>query len=632
VRSARVRLATLWISQCARVLADWCLRVTAILQWWRAGHGDISWHVATAVFIAPFILLAPLNGCLSNGLPRRGVLAGSSAFALAAVAVFAWLRAPWMVCLGVVALAAAVYSPARYAMLPAAAADSHLPLPRVNGLIEMGGASAIVGGLALGLTLSDSEEVLVGVLLGLNLLAFLAALSAWFPSDVLRPEPPLRAVADFFTDVRRVAADPVAAASVLALASFQAVVTAGSGALVADALGLGSGALEAVAWATVFVGAGAALGCALAGVPGHPRRNLGWVPLGATGLLAALGWAAAAADAGHLPWAPCLLLGIAGGLVNVPLRAAYMAAVPADARGNAMSVMNTAIYLLTAGLVLLVVLLVRSGLLATPLAQLLFLAVLTGLGAAAAWYELLPHAVELALEGPFALMYRVRTFGPGKDRIPDRGPLIVIANHTAYADPFWIGTFAPRHLTPLMTSLFYDLPVVRWLMVHVVGAIRVQLASFRRQAPELDEAVALLRRGGALLIFPEGQLRRTAEPTLRLFGQGVWHILQEMPQTPVVVCWIEGGWGSFSSYDRGPPMKNKRLDWRRPIDVAVEEPQVIPPKVLADPLVTRTFLMRACRECRRYLGLEVPPGQAVKPEEDDSEKGVAGPDAHPIPP
>ncbi len=632
MRSARVRLAMLWVSQCARVLADWCLRVTAILQWWQAGHGDASWHVATTVFIAPFILLAPLNGCLSNGLPRRRVLAGSSAFALAAVAVCAWLRAPWMVCLGVVAVAAAVYSPARYALLPAAAADSHLPLPRVNGLIEMGGASSIIGGLALGWELSGEGDVLVGVLLGLNLLAFLAALPACFPSDVLRPEPPLRAAADFFADVRRVAAEPTAAASLLGLASFQAVVTAGSGALVAYALALESGALQALASALAFVMAGAALGCLLAGVPGHPRRNLGWVPLGATGLLAALAWAAAAAGGHHLPWAPCLLLGFAGGLVNVPLRAAYMAAVPADARGNAMSVMNLAIYVFTAVLALVMVLLVGSGLLPTPLAQLGFLAMLTALGAAAAWYELLPHAVELALEGPFALMYRVRTFGPGKDRMPATGPLIVLANHTAYADPFWIGQFAPRHLTPLMTSLFYDLPVVRWLMVHIVGAIRVQLASFRRQAPELGEAVELLRRGGALLIFPEGQLRRTAEPTLRLFGQGVWHILQEVPRTPVVVCWIEGGWGSFSSYDRGPPMKNKRLDWRRPIDVAVEEPQVLPPEVLADPLATRTFLMRACRECRRYLGLEVPPGHPVKREEDDSEKGLAGPDGRPVPP
>jgi 1-acyl-sn-glycerol-3-phosphate acyltransferase len=607
------------------------LRVTAILQWARAGHGDTSWHVATAVAIAPFIFLAPLNGCLSNGLPRRHVLAGSSAFALASVAVFAGLRASWMVCLGVVALAAAVYSPARYALLPAAAADSRLPLPRVNGLIEMGGATSIIGGLALGMELSDSGEFLVGVLLGLNLLAFLAALPASFPSDVLRPEPPLRAVADFFADLRRVTADPVATASVLALASFQAVVTAGSGALVGYALALESGAFEALVGAMVLVGAGAALGCALAGVPGHPRRNLGWVPLGATGLLAALGWAAAAATGGHLPWAPCVLLGVTGGLVNVPLRAAYMAAVPADARGNAMSVMNTAIYVLTALLAVLVVLLVRGGLLGTPLAQLVFLAVLAALGAAAAWYALLPHAVELVMEGLFNLMYRVRTFGPGKDLIPTRGPLIIVANHTAYADPFWLGKIAPRHLRPLMTSLFYDLPVMRWLMVHVVGAIRVQEARFRREAPELREAVAVLRRGSALLIFPEGQLRRTAEPHLRLFGRGVWHILQEVPQTPVVVCWIEGGWGSFSSYAHGPPMKNKRLDWRRPIDVAIEKPQVLPPEVLADPLATRTFLMRACRECRRHLGLEVPPDRPARSgggEGDD----VAGADAQPVKP
>jgi 1-acyl-sn-glycerol-3-phosphate acyltransferase len=630
VRSARVRLASLWVSQCARVLADWCLRVTAILQWWRAGYPDASWHVATAVFIAPFILLAPLNGCLSNGLPRRRVLAGSSALALAAVAAFAWLGAPWMACLGVVALAAAVYSPARYALLPAAATDTRLPLPRVNGFIEMGGAASILGGLALGLGLANSAEALLAVLLGLNLLALLAALPAAFPSDVLRPEPLLRAVADFFGDVRRVAAEPAAAASLLGLASFQAVVTAGSAALVARAMQ--SGALEALKWAMIFVMGGAALGCALAGVPGHPRRNLGWLPFGATGLFAALGWAAAAVNDGWLPWAPCLLLGFTGGLVNVPLRAAYLAAVPADARGNAMAVMNATLYVLTAALALGMASLVGAGLLGTPLAQFGFLTILAALGAAAAWYELLPHAVELVSEALFCFMYRVRTFGPGKDAIPARGPLIVVANHTAYADPFWIGKIAPRHLTPLMTSLFYDLPVVRWLMVHVVGAVRVQQASFRREAPELGEAVAVLRRGGALLIFPEAQLRRTAEPSLRLFGQGVWHILQEMPQTPVVVCWIEGGWGSFSSYDKGPPLKNKRLDWRRPIDIAVEKPQVLPPEVLADPLATRTFLMRVCRECRRYLGLEVPPGPAARSEEGEKEDGVPGADAQPIPP
>ena len=79
-------------------------------------------------------------------------------------------------------------------------------------------------------------------------------------------------------------------------------------------------------------------------------------------------------------------------------------------------------------------------------------------------------------------------------------------------------------------------------------------------------------------------------------------------------------------------MKNKRLDWRRRISIAVEKPQVLPPEVLADPLRTRTFLMRACRECRRYLGLEVPPGREGKPEEGESEDDVPGSDTQPIKP
>jgi 1-acyl-sn-glycerol-3-phosphate acyltransferase len=160
-----------------------------------------------------------------------------------------------------------------------------------------------------------------------------------------------------------------------------------------------------------------------------------------------------------------------------------------------------------------------------------------------------------------------------------------------------------------MTSVFYDLPGVRWLMVHVVGAIRVQRGAFRREAPELREAVDRLRRGGCILLFPEGILRRKEEQPLMPFGQGVWHILHDLPQTPVVACWIEGAWGSFASYRGGPPMKNKPLDWRRPIEVAVSEPRVLDATVLADHRTTRAALRQACLDCRASLGLPVGDGE-----------------------
>jgi hypothetical protein len=93
---------------------------------------------------------------------------------------------------------------------------------------------------------------------------------------------------------------------------------------------------------------------------------------------------------------------------------------------------------------------------------------------------------------------------------------------------------------------------------------------------------------------------------LRQFGQGVWLILRKRPSTPVVVCWIEGGWGSYTSYFGGPPTVNKKLDWWHRIDVAIAEPQVLEPALLADHRATRTYLMRACLAARRYLGRPAP--------------------------
>src|SRR5262249_54904465 len=150
--------------------------------------------------------------------------------------------------------------------------------------------------------------------------------------------------------------------------------------------------------------------------------------------------------------------------------------------------------------------------------------------------------------------------------------------------------------------------------------IRVQDATFRREAPELQEAIEVLRRGDCVLLFPEAILRRKEELMLRQFGRGVWHILRAVPQTPVVVCWIEGGWGSYTSYKNGPPMPHKSLDWRRKIDIAVTEPQVLEPSLLADQRATRRYLMRVCREARGFLGLPVPPDSAVSADSVEAEE------------
>jgi len=644
VLSVRGRLACLWLSQVARVLADNCLRMFVVLEVARAGQQQhaAAWHQVTPFFILPFVLLAPVNGSLSNALPKRWVLVGSSAFCLGVTVLFGlgvgtpadpWL---WCAAVGLVAVGAAVYSPTRYALLPAAAQDGRLPLSRVNGLIEMGGAGAVVLGLVLGLYFHDwswpmaAEQlgwrsgsapwaealggtglpVAVALAAGLNLVAVLAALPVHFRSDVRRAEPAGRAVAGFFRDCARVLGDREARASVLGLACFLGLVTVGSGAVFTSTGGLRTDADRAgLVTSMVVVGIGVALGSFLSGLQAHLRRALGQVPFGVVGLLLALGWALLSTD---LTW-PCLMLGVMGGLVTVPLRANYQAIVPADARGNAMAVMNTIYYGLTSSLAGVMFGLTRSGILGVR-GQLIVLAGLAAVGAAVAWRVLFRESYEQVLEVVLWPIYRIRGHGPGLERFPIRGPVLVVANHSSWFDPAFLGKVLPRRFTAMMTSAFYDLPVLRWMAQRVYRAIRVEASAYRREAPELRLAIAALDRGDCLVVFPEGAMRKRADQPLRRFGQGVWHILRERPTTPVVVCWIEGAWGSYFSYANGPPTQNKRLDWWRAIDVALNEPQVLDPALLADQRATRAHLMQLCLDARRHLGLEpLPESSSVEP-------------------
>jgi 1-acyl-sn-glycerol-3-phosphate acyltransferase len=317
-----------------------------------------------------------------------------------------------------------------------------------------------------------------------------------------------------------------------------------------------------------------------------------------------------------------VIVGTLGGVIVVPLSATFQADLPPAVRGS-----GTAIcYLARAASIALMTALFVTETVAPEL-QFWVLTALAILAAVWAWWTFFRETLELALEILLFPMYRIRARGPGVAAFPCSGPLIVIANHSAWFDPVWLAKVLPRRLIPMMTSVFYDLPVMRWLMVHVAHAIRVQASTFRREVPELKEAVAVLDRGECLVIFPEGAMRKSAQQPLRPFGQGVWHILHERPGTPIVVCWIEGGWGSYFSYCNGPPTKNKRFDFRRAIDIAVTPPRMLPADLLENHKATRSFLMQACLEARAILGLEVPSLNAVdsKKEEETAPPTVGDP-------
>jgi acyl-[acyl-carrier-protein]-phospholipid O-acyltransferase/long-chain-fatty-acid--[acyl-carrier-protein] ligase len=610
VRNARWKLVSLWFSQTARVTADNALRFWVCLDYAAQSdaHKNNAWYLVNVIFTLPAIVLAPFNGAICNSLPKSRVLHATALYGFAVMGTFLILGDHWLACWALIAIGSAIYGPTRYAMLPAAAVDTHWSLTRINGFIEMGTFSAILAGLILivGTDLGTSIGAIILVTI-LNGVAWLTAMPVAFPSDLRRDEPAWDAVRDFFSDFRRIWSIREARICLLGLSGKRGLVIGMSGAMIAILFGEGALNLKFIAIITCWVAGGVAVGSLLAGLQKHPRRVLGLVPVGGLGFTLGLMYAAESmvrvvADSEINVWF-CAVVGLCAGLINVPLAATYQAAVPDDARGNAMAIRNMMDYVCFALVGISLGLLGRYAGFDGSM-QLWLVAGTAGGATLAAWWFFRREVWEQLIEFFFAIMYRFRVAGPGLDQFPLKGPVIVVANHSSWLDPMWLAKVLPRTMIPMMTSVFFDHWLLRWTMIYLADAIRVEAAGFRRAIPELQKAIDSLDAGKCLVIFPEGRLRRNQEQPLKLFGQGIWHILRERPNTPVVVCWIEGGWGSFFSYFNGPPTKNKPFDLGHPLGIAVGEPRQLGEEILADHRKTRQYLMEQCLAARSYFGLE----------------------------
>jgi 1-acyl-sn-glycerol-3-phosphate acyltransferase len=243
---------------------------------------------------------------------------------------------------------------------------------------------------------------------------------------------------------------------------------------------------------------------------------------------------------------------------------------------------------------------------------------------------------ETIHEIAFWPLYRFDIRGPGRWSVPTRGPTLTIANHAAYFDPLFLCKGLPlSRIRAMMISTFLDRRFLKWLAGDVYEAIRVpENAGFRRQAPELDDAIAALKNGQHVMIFPEAWLRRKEEQPIRRFAQGVYRILSAVPDTVVIPCWIETSWGSYLSYKGGPPTRNKKFDVWFKIAYAIGDPVVLSRELLEDQIATRRHLMELVVNARTYLGLPAHPLPPFGSKEDEDKADHAhlpehGPESEP---
>ncbi len=130
----------------------------------------------------------------------------------------------------------------------------------------------------------------------------------------------------------------------------------------------------------------------------------------------------------------------------------------------------------------------------------------------------------------------------GLEKIPDRSPVILAANHTSNLDPVVAGCVFPGRLRPLGKEELFEIhPVFTWLM-NTLGVIPVSRESGAAAAAALKKFLGLLREGQNLMIFPEGA--RSLDGRLKPLEGGV-AVLATGADAPIVPLYIAGTYESM---------------------------------------------------------------------------------------
>ena len=502
------------------------------------------------VFTLPLMLVSLPAGALADRVSKRTVIIAMKAVevCLMVAGTLALLASPgdWILplaVLGGMGVHSGLFSPAKYGILP-----ELLPHERLswgNGILELTSFLAIIAGSAVGGLLLDlagrSPWVAGGILATLAACGFLAS---WAVPRV----PPARSEGGVGATIRiawaAIRSDRVLGLAVQGSILFWAIASlVGQDILVYVKAVLGlRDAMSGLPLAVLAVGTGT--GAVLAGKLSSAKVEYGLLPLGAiglTGVLALLGW-----------WTPGLagtlvlmgLLGVASGLLVVPLNALIQWRAPADRRGAVIALANTFIF----GGILLGSLganaLSAAGLSAGQI--LLAASAVTAAGTAWALW-LVPDAfLRLVLVLLTQSLYRLRVVG--RNHVPETGGVLLVPNHVSFVDGLLLLASLDRPIRFVVDAGYFHHPLLRPFMRYL-GAIPISSAGGPRVILRaLRDAGRYLDEGEVVCIFPEGQITRTG--MLLPFRRGFERVVKGRA-VPIVPVNLDRVWGSIFSYAGG---------------------------------------------------------------------------------
>jgi 1-acyl-sn-glycerol-3-phosphate acyltransferase len=120
----------------------------------------------------------------------------------------------------------------------------------------------------------------------------------------------------------------------------------------------------------------------------------------------------------------------------------------------------------------------------------------------------------------------------GKENIPATGGVLLAANHASYLDPVVAGVASPRQLHFLAKEHLFEVRFLSWFArktnVLPISRERIQVSITKK-------SLGILRKGGALLLFPEGTRSPSGTISEGKRGVGLIAYKANVPVVPVLI-------------------------------------------------------------------------------------------------
>src|SRR5262249_22280430 len=156
------------------------------------------------------------------------------------------------------------------------------------------------------------------------------------------------------------------------------------------------------------------------------------------------------------------------------------------------------------------------------------------------WYDIM-HVAGMA---GFTLGFSFRF--AGTRHMPTVGPVLVIANHQSFLDPWIVGMAVKRRLTYLARKTLFKNRVLA-AIIHSLGAVPIDQEGVGKEG--LRTVVEQLHQGRAVLVFPEGT--RTPDGDMHPLRPGI-HLLIKRTRAPLVPVGIAGAYQAWPIWRKYP--------------------------------------------------------------------------------